>query len=380
MIDFTEIPVANKGGANQDKFEQFCRDFLENLGFEIVSQPDRGPDGKKDLIVRETLSGTLDHKDEILWLVSCKHYAASTKAVKDIDEQDIWDRVKKFNCRGFMAFYSTIPASSLGNKFDSFHNEIKVQVFDGQRIEKLLTERRELWKLMPRYFPESYVKNKELFHERVEQGNDGLDETKIFQIAKSAIVVIEIDKIISEFFQGKRDERLITLTKVNKFVYHSDERIAKQVLFFLNMISEETRAGMSKELSSSIHSILLLFLPPYKKEKHDSFIDLLKDSINIGYNLVYDSLIYLNNYGVASNGLLILKYIHTLIKKEKIGELSGSVIKKYNDLHSQFERPERPDLIKAIEFIQYFKDDLENKYLILPPLPDHIYKLVVKSE
>lgn len=45
IIDFKEIPQANKGGGNQDSFELFAQDFFEYLGYEIVEQPFRGADG-----------------------------------------------------------------------------------------------------------------------------------------------------------------------------------------------------------------------------------------------------------------------------------------------------------------------------------------------
>ena len=112
IIDFTEIPPANSGNGLQDSFELFARDFLECVGYEIVVAPNCGADGKKDLIVHETRTG-IGGRTTIAWLVSCKHYAKSGKAVSDVDEPDITDRVKKHNCNGFMGFYSTIPATSL---------------------------------------------------------------------------------------------------------------------------------------------------------------------------------------------------------------------------------------------------------------------------
>jgi hypothetical protein len=43
----------------QDTFELFARDFLEMLGFEVVSGPDRGQDGGRDLIALEKRPGIL---------------------------------------------------------------------------------------------------------------------------------------------------------------------------------------------------------------------------------------------------------------------------------------------------------------------------------
>ena len=57
ILDFKEIPQANKGGGLQDTFELFARDFLAYLGYRIVEDPDRGADGKRDLIVEEVVEG-----------------------------------------------------------------------------------------------------------------------------------------------------------------------------------------------------------------------------------------------------------------------------------------------------------------------------------
>ena len=57
LLDFKEIPKANTGNGDQDTFELFSRDFLENLGYEIIQHPDRGADGKKDMIIQELRQG-----------------------------------------------------------------------------------------------------------------------------------------------------------------------------------------------------------------------------------------------------------------------------------------------------------------------------------
>lgn len=69
IVNFADIPPSNKGGKYQDFFEQFACAFLEAKGFEIVQRPDRGPDGKKDLLVKEIQKG-FSGTSETMWLVS----------------------------------------------------------------------------------------------------------------------------------------------------------------------------------------------------------------------------------------------------------------------------------------------------------------------
>ena len=154
ILDFTEIPQANKGGGLQDTFELFTRDFLQLLGYRIIESPDRGADGKRDLIVDEILSG-INSEVTLRWLVSCKHFASSGRSVSDSDEINISDRLKQHGCDGFMGVYSTLSATSLAGVLKGQNHSC---VFDRERIESILLSNPEGLKIAARYFPESYKK------------------------------------------------------------------------------------------------------------------------------------------------------------------------------------------------------------------------------
>lgn len=159
ILDFKEIPQANTGNGDQDTFELFARDFLEVLGYDIIQHPDRGADGKKDLIIQESRHG-ISGVTKIKWLVSCKHYAHSGKSISDTDEPNILDRVSVHGCDGFLGFYSTLPATSLGKNIEGLKKIINVDAFDKERIEKRLLEFPKGIKLASRYFPISFEKYK----------------------------------------------------------------------------------------------------------------------------------------------------------------------------------------------------------------------------
>ena len=154
ILDFKEIPEANKGGGLQDTFELFTRDFLQYLGYRIVSDPDIGADGKKDLIVEEMIPGIMSEYS-IRWMVSCKHYAHSGIAVKDTDEPNITERLNQHDCQGFMGVYSTLPATSLSGLLIGVINKT---IFDHEKIESLLLRDAEGQHLASRYFPKSFSK------------------------------------------------------------------------------------------------------------------------------------------------------------------------------------------------------------------------------
>lgn len=151
MIDFTEID------SDGENWELFARDFLEELGFYIESQPDRGADGGKDLLVTEQLQGNLN-KYRFRWLVSCKHYAKSNRSVTEKDEINIQERLESFQADGFIGFYSTLPSAAFNTRMSQLkeNNKIKdFRFFDGKLIENYLV-RIGYSRLLLRYLPESY--------------------------------------------------------------------------------------------------------------------------------------------------------------------------------------------------------------------------------
>ena len=157
VLDFREIPEANKNSGKQDTFEFFARDFLEYLGYSIIHGPDRGADGGKDLIVKEIRKG-VGGETKVKWLVSCKHKAHSGSSVGVNDETDIADRVKANSCTGFIGFYSTLPSSGLTKKLEGLKDRIEYQIYDSEKIEKSLLASIEGLKIVERFFPNSIKK------------------------------------------------------------------------------------------------------------------------------------------------------------------------------------------------------------------------------
>lgn len=154
MIDFEEIP-------DGETWELFARDFLETYGFYIHSNPSRGADGGRDILVTENIHGYLGTY-QYKWLVSCKHYAVSNRSVNEADEPNILERVKSFGTDGFIGFYSTIASSGLGNRLDTLraNGDIKdFKIFDGKFIENNLITG-SYSPLILSYMPLSYKETK----------------------------------------------------------------------------------------------------------------------------------------------------------------------------------------------------------------------------
>jgi hypothetical protein len=161
MIDFTEID-------NGETWELFARDFLLQSGYHIESVPDRGADGGKDLLAVENLSGSFG-RHPFRWLVSCKHFAHSNRAVRLADEADILERLQMFDADGFVGVYSTLPSAGLNDRLNRLRERGRIRdsiILDRRRIESILLQKGYV-DLLIRYFPQSYRRLKPLH--RVEE-------------------------------------------------------------------------------------------------------------------------------------------------------------------------------------------------------------------
>lgn len=130
MIDYTEV----KDG---DMWELFCRDYLVAQNLVVEVPPGRGPDAGRDILVKEQLKGKLATRP-FTWLVSCKHFATSSRSVGTEDETNITDRLVQHKADGFIGFYSTMASAALITRLKELREQGKIEAFeiyDGARIE-----------------------------------------------------------------------------------------------------------------------------------------------------------------------------------------------------------------------------------------------------
>lgn len=160
LVDLREIPSSKGGEEGQDLWALFAREFFEAMEITAEGGPDRGPDSGRDLIIIENRIGKLgigQHR----WLVSCKHHAHSDKSVSNSEEPDVLGRARKFKADGFIGFYSTIPSSELHRTLERAKDEITVEIYDRERIERALLGNANLESIFKRFFPKSYERYKQ---------------------------------------------------------------------------------------------------------------------------------------------------------------------------------------------------------------------------
>lgn len=231
VLDFKEIPEAHITTGLQDTFELFARDFLAFMGYDIITDPDRGADGGVDLIVEEKRSG-VGGETIIRWLVSCKHKAHSGKSVSPTDDGNISDRVIANKCQGFIGFYSTLASSGQSRNLEGMKPNIESQIYDKEKIEKELVHSARGLKIAERYFPLSLAAWK----------TENPEPAKIFQDKPSLKC-----KVCKKELLDTDDKGVITLWKRIRTDYETEPEHFEHIFW-------TCRGNCDRALTRYIHS------------------------------------------------------------------------------------------------------------------------------
>jgi len=111
------MPVDFKQIKEGEDFELLCEDLLRAMGFTIVQSPARGQDGGRDLIVGEPVKDIMGIAEQPQWLVQCKHWAKSGKAVPFAEVANYREAMDQAKVRRYLLITSTLPSQDLQNKF-----------------------------------------------------------------------------------------------------------------------------------------------------------------------------------------------------------------------------------------------------------------------
>jgi len=133
MLDFKELKT------DGNDFELLVRELLFSMGMK-VHWSGKGPDGGKDLLFIETL-GSKFQKMEKTWLVQCKHFAHSERAVSVNDLDSVIDSCSQHGASGYLLVCSTFPSSTVVNRLESINaqHQVDTAYWDGTTIERYLS-------------------------------------------------------------------------------------------------------------------------------------------------------------------------------------------------------------------------------------------------
>ncbi len=219
-IDFTEIP------AEGERWAQFSRDFLQELGFHIETPTYRFQESADDFCAVEQVPGKFNNYS-FRWLVGGKNKAATRTAVKETDESDILERVRKAKADGFIGVYSTPISPALENELANLKEKGFLKdfwLFDGKSLEVFLLSP-GCTKILTRYFPKAaslqrpIVKlqddylpircdccAKDLLETIYAEDQHGV----VVRLARRKMSADELDEIVEVYFtcKGECDEKL----------------------------------------------------------------------------------------------------------------------------------------------------------------------------
>ncbi|HEX8308646.1 MAG TPA: ATP-binding protein [Allosphingosinicella sp.] len=152
-------------GAPGEQLELMIRDLGRLKGFE-VEWTGRGPDGGRDLVFIEKLTGALSEQ-RVRWLVQCKDLAQSGRSVTPVDVGSILDIVAQHKADGFLLATTTIPSSGLKSRLDSLDlskgGPIRTLVWDAAELLHMLRtdEARQIAAI---YFPSRNLESERILH------------------------------------------------------------------------------------------------------------------------------------------------------------------------------------------------------------------------
>ena len=117
-------------GISHDDWEFFAADFLAAIGYKILSSPSKGTDEGKDFFV---------FANNKKYLVSCKHYIESGKAVGSSDESSFYKLIEH-GATGFIGFYSTMITSGLDKRLQGLkeYQNFDCLIYDKNSISNYL--------------------------------------------------------------------------------------------------------------------------------------------------------------------------------------------------------------------------------------------------
>ena len=377
-LEFKEIEQANSGSGLQDDFELFCRDFLLHLGYEIVEGPDRGADGKKDMIVEENLKG-IGNQKRVRWLVSCKHYAHSGKGVSDLDEPNIRDRIDTYKCNGFMGIYSTLVNASLSNILSKNKDKYDSLIYDRRAIERELLKINKDYDLIARYFPnsfEQYYKHLEKVKNVQLEGNKDVhyvQDTESFRTVMTVSLLIEFEKLKEEVYHSDThspDKDI--LNAIRKYSKHATIDFSIEVYEFVEDAVYQLKTKGGKELIELIFSTLTMFLPVYRESSIELYKEAILLGVNISESIVYEVIRYSGDFYTLMYGVNILKFFYLRAKNRRFDDIEKKIFLKFQSFIDMTKEYPSVDSNLQEEMINVFIDDLKNSTLALPPFSKEI--------
>lgn len=145
-LDFTDFPE------NGSEFERMVQELLQTMGLH-AERVGLGPDQGADIIAEEVIFDRLGTKQVRRYVVQCKHFAHSGKAVGRSDVTEIRDTIEHHEANGYVLVTSTDVTTSLKQRIQQIRStqpSWSIQIWDRTTLEQRLATHPVL---IAKYFP-----------------------------------------------------------------------------------------------------------------------------------------------------------------------------------------------------------------------------------
>lgn len=201
ILDFRELSIERGGSPPGEDFEGLVRE----LGRLLALNPEwsgRGADQGRDLIFTERLRGVLG-SEEMRWLVSCKDFAKSGRAVAENDVGGVLDKLAQHNAQGFLLATTTTVTTGLKAMLDGLSDsgKARTRVWDRHEFEAFLIQEAHL-ELTKRFLPQSYVALRKLGG--LPQVLDALQVLVPRQVYEKFVQIVETYQVGETWLTGEK--------------------------------------------------------------------------------------------------------------------------------------------------------------------------------
>lgn len=148
MLDFREVK-------DWQSFEDLVRELLDGLGLEPLPTG-VGPDRGADFLVNEPSAGPIQGRKNRRWVVECKHFAKSGRAVGANDINDVPGCVSAHEASGYLLVSSTRVGATLRAKLSAYSEDPGYPfIADSWDSAELARHLAKFPKIADRYFPQT---------------------------------------------------------------------------------------------------------------------------------------------------------------------------------------------------------------------------------
>lgn len=201
-----------------------------------------------------------------------------------------------------------------------------------------------------------------------------LSEGELLEAAKSAVIIVDLEKIKYKYFHSELHLREDVLDELRVYKPISTDITTIEIYNFLFEVADSINYRSSDDFGIAIFSLVMHFFP----EETEEIDTILYLSTNIGSQLVSASIFNLENFKIGVYGLSTWKWVYLRAKWRGKKEIMERVKSEYEQVKNFFcgDNVKISNYEGKIQLIEIFEEDLEKGGLTFPEIPNEILKLI----